>query len=583
MKIPINHLKNYMRYFQNSKTYLKLPRVFLQTKMNLLGTCLILALPLQAQVSEPLPFMSHFTPKQAVVTDYSYKDTIPSHFGLVRLPNGKITCMTRQQGSMQPFFIRAIETGYWDTRYDPSTNYDSVFADMRQIGANTAYVMLHWEDIEPADNMFDFSFADSIADAAERQGLKLQWILFLHAQKNGVPSHHCETAWTFHLDDRDSCNYTMQWPSRHGEVYKDIKTLIDKGGIRPLHVYGHPAIFTRIRRMLYNLAIHYRDSKTVIGVQLGNEEGFSFLDQSDNNPITAALFREWQSLTNKTDYAQFKKEAINWWWKQFTSAYHEGDPYKILSLNLDAGQAEAGDLERINMTGTSAATYANGNLDAIGTMLYKQWGYKALLGLDTQYNEGSYNYALPILVPSEIGIGNFNTPHHFTSFVLHTLERAAQGFGVYCYGEVRKEIADSTKKSSDQQAARHTLINMFQAIRENEDIIHAGLPGYGLVKCTVKENRLFHVSHLQKDNKETLALIYHSPFLSKEDSVSSSRTDLSLQLECKEAGNYLLKIHRLGQQTVNQTLKMKNKQTIPFTLKDVSPEDVLFIRITKQK
>ena len=79
---------------------------------------------------------------------------------------------------------------------------------------------------------------------------------------------------------------------KKGEIYKDIKTLIDKGGIRPLHVYGHPEIFTRIRRMLYNLATHYRNSNTVIGVQLGNEEGFSFLDQSDYNPITQELFED---------------------------------------------------------------------------------------------------------------------------------------------------------------------------------------------------------------------------------------------------------------------------------------------------
>ena len=84
---------------------------------------------------------------------------------------------------------------------------------MKQIGANTAYVMLHWEDIEPADNTFDFTFADQVVNAAERQNMELQWILFLHAQDR-VPSLQCETAWTFHLDDRDSCNYTMQWPSQ---------------------------------------------------------------------------------------------------------------------------------------------------------------------------------------------------------------------------------------------------------------------------------------------------------------------------------------------------------------------------------
>ena len=46
--------------------------------------------------------------------------------------------------------------------------------------------------------------------------------------------------------------------------------------------------------MLYNLAVHYKNSDTVIGVQIGNEEGFSFLDDSDYNPITQELYKEWQ-------------------------------------------------------------------------------------------------------------------------------------------------------------------------------------------------------------------------------------------------------------------------------------------------
>lgn len=97
--------------------------------------------------SSPVPFMTRFTPKPAIVTDYAYKDTIPSNCGLVRLPNGKIAFMIRENERMVPFYIRAIETGYWDTRYESDTNYDKIFADMREMGANTAYVMIHWEEI----------------------------------------------------------------------------------------------------------------------------------------------------------------------------------------------------------------------------------------------------------------------------------------------------------------------------------------------------------------------------------------------------------------------------------------------------
>ena len=170
-----------------------------------------------AQVSDPLPFLTRFTPKSAIITDIAYKDTIPSNSALIRLPNGKVAYMTRANGKMEPFYIKAIETGYWDTRYEQSTNYDTVFADMREMGANTAYVMLHWEDIEPADANFDYTLADSVVAAAKRQGLKIGWVLFLHAQRDKVPTLTPETAWTFHLDERDSANYTMQWVKRNGQ------------------------------------------------------------------------------------------------------------------------------------------------------------------------------------------------------------------------------------------------------------------------------------------------------------------------------------------------------------------------------
>lgn len=532
---------------------------------------LLLGFGAKAQLTPPPPFLKHAEPLSASITDYAHKDTVSSHSALIRLPNDKLAYMVKENGSMQPFFIKAIETGFWDTRYEPDIDYDSVFGDMRDMGANTAYVMLHWEDIETSDNIFDFKFADSLVAAAERQNIKLKWILFLHAQHNGVPTQQPETAWTFHLDDRDSLNYAMQWPKQNGEIYKTIKDVVSKGGIRPLHVYGHPEVFYRIRRMLYRLAVHYRESPTVIGVQLGNEEGFSFLDESDYNPVTAALYEEWKLKTNKTDYSQFKREAINWWWKQFTSAYHEGDPYKILSFNLDAGQAEAGDEERENMTGTSAATYGDGNLDAIGTMFYKNWGYKALLGLDKAYNEGNYNYSLPILIPSEIGIGNFNSTHDYQNFVMHSLERGAQGFGVYAYGEVRKELPDSLN-------ARKVMVDLFKSINANEDLIYAGLPGPGFVQVST-EFEGCKISHLNVDEKETLAMLYFPDAKGTEDEKKSLPFDLPLIFKTDKAGSYNINVYSKGEIIKKEVRNLSAGKVETIKLSKVTVDDVIFISI----
>lgn len=526
----------------------------------------------KAQLSPPLPFLEYSAPLSALITDFKFKDTIiGSDAALIRLPNKKLAYMTKENGAMQPFFIKAIETGYWDTRYEPDTDYDSVFGDMKDMGANTAYVMLHWEDIEISDNTFDFTFADSVVSAAKRQDIKLKWILFLHAQYNGVPSHTPETAWTFHLDDRDSLNYAMQWPKQNNEIYKTIKDVVSKGGIRPLHVYGHPEVFYRIRRMLYNLAVHYKESSTVIGVQIGNEEGFSFLDESDYNPITIALYEEWKLKTNKTNYSQFKREAINWWWKQFTSAYHEGDPYKLVSFNLDAGQAEGGDMERENMSSTSAATYGDGNLDAIGTMFYKNWGYKALLGLDKAYNEGSYNYSLPILIPSEIGIGRFNSPHDYRNFVMHTLERGAQGFGVYAYGEVRKELSDTI-------TARKTMVDLFKNIHAVEDMIYAGLPGPGNIQCST-QNSSARVSHLNVNGQETLAMIYF-PDIDKVDNVDElPKFDLPLAFKASHTNTYLIQVFKDGKMLSNQKLRIKAQEVKSIIIPETTLNDIYFISI----
>ncbi|WP_286846765.1 MULTISPECIES: hypothetical protein [unclassified Proteiniphilum] len=522
-------------------------------------------------MSKEIPFMTPFAPKSAIITDYEHKDTVNAPFSLVRLTNKKVVYMSKENGVMQPFFIKAIETGYWDTRYHPDTDYNKVFADMKGIGANTAYVMLHWEDIETQDNKFDFSFSDKVTNAAAKQGLKIKWILFLHAQRDKVPTEKPETAWTFHLDNRDSANYTMQWPKRNGKVYKDIKSLLEDGGIRPLHVYGHPEIFHRIRRMLYKLAVHYRDDPTVLGIQLGNEEGFSFLDESDFNPVTSALYEEWKLKTNKTDYALFKKDAMDWWWKQFTTAYHEGDPYKIISFNLDAGQAEANDPKRVEMTGTSAATYADGNLDAIGTMLYKHWGEKALLGLDIHYGN-MYNYRLPVLIPSEIGIGSFNSLPYFRRFTAQTLERAAQGFGVYCYGEVREELPNKVTE-------REALTRIFSNITSNVDIIYPGLPGPGYAVLTAKDDNI-KISHLNLDGGKTLALIYDLTGIEITDNLEGAKNeDVAIQCSVTMPGKYAIKVYTSKEEKKIEKFFSETNSVFTFTVSDFDKTDLAFIRI----
>ena len=60
----------------------------------------------------------------------------------------------------------------------------------------------------------------------------------------------------------------------------------------------------------------------------------------------------------------------------------------------------------------------------------------------------------------------------FWQFVINSLERGAQGFGVYGYGTIRKEASDKNQ--------RDDYVNMLKMINANEKIIYGGLPGPGI-------------------------------------------------------------------------------------------------------
>ena len=206
-------------------------------------------------------------------------------------------------------------------------------------------------------------------------------------------------------------------------------------------------------------------------------------------------------------------------------------------------------------------------------MLYKQWGYDALLGLDERYNEHSYNFSLPILIPSEIGIGNFNKPEDFNSFVIHTLERGAQGFGVYCYGEVRKELPDSV-------SARKVLKNMFANISNNEHLIYSGLPGPGDVQCTVSEAGL-KVSHLNSEKEGTLAMIYKPILIEEENKISSG--DIVIHLLAKVSGKYSIKIYQSGRIIKNEDIMITKDRPTSILLEESKYIDPIFVNISMKK
>ena len=313
-------------------------------------------------------------------------------FATVREPNRKLALMAKDgKTGLQPFYLKGIECGFWDTRRGGSADYDKVFGAYNKMGANTVMFMIHWSDIEPQDGEFDFSYTDSIVETAKNHDLKIVWILFMHEQFDMPFLADPEAQWMYNLDTRDGDNYAIQWVKYgDGDISKDIATQRAKNDSEIMPCYSHPEIYRRIIRMLGRLSERYADSETVIGVQIGNEEHFSYQgEDADYNPYTLALFDKWKEQTGDTSWTRFKMDMVNAWFSHFTTVWHQHAPYQITMINPIGGTPEKGEKGIIDKTGTDATTFRDSKVDAIATMFYGTSAGKVWKNLDQVYNDNT--------------------------------------------------------------------------------------------------------------------------------------------------------------------------------------------------
>jgi hypothetical protein len=547
-----------------------------------------------------VPFDPNYGAKAQRVRIVSEKEAqvLKAPSALVRLANGKLALEVRDKsGKLQPFYPMGLATGYWSNQPPTASDLDRSFTNIAKLGANTVMMGLHWKVIEPEQGRFDFTYTDMVTDVARKHDLKVWWVYFMHSHPPNWPVGNVGDFWVYHLDSHDGADYTIQWiKDDKGNLYRNIQEIVKaRGEVFP--AYEHPKVFPLVIRMLHTFARHYKDSDTVVGVQLGNEEGFMTVDWrgrpgteqwlTDANPATLGLFEDWKIKTGKSDWFTFKRDAVNSWWTQFCAAYHAEDPYKLVSFNLMTGGPEAGYEWWIHQSGTDSLTYEKGNLDAIGVMFHRPFNEQIWANLDVLYR---YPYELPILIPSEIGIDR--TIEYFQQSVIGTMERGAQGFAVWQYFP---NMIGANGALNAQGAAFKRIADMVQA---NLDVVHPGLPGPGDV--AMETSLGFKVSRLHAA-AGTVGILYfpriYDVKLGDQDwdqvkalgiwqaahpeSMFAGTFDVPVKITAVKAGKYSIQVYRNGEPQPPNTETLPANQATTVTIRGLSKSDVTFVRVKR--
>ena len=521
-------------------------------------------------------FDSTFNVKSVTILSKEEARQKEAPLALVRNPNGKLALMARDaDGVIQPFYMRGIECGFWRMRGE-NPDYDTIFETYRKLGANASMFMIHWSDIEPRDGEFDFSFTDSILEAAERHGIRIVWVLFMHEQFDMPFLPAPEDLWMYNFDTRDGENYAIQWiKDRSGDIVKDIPSQRERHYSEIMPCYSNPAVYSRIIRMLGRLADHYKDSPSVIGVQIGNEEHFSYQGiDSDLNPYTLAAFDKWKEQTGETSWNRFKLDMVKRWFSRFTTAWHLHDPYKITMINPIAGGPEKGETGIIDRSGTDATTFRDSGIDAIATMFYWDNGHKVWNNLDQVYkvdNTYSYPTRLPLLMSTEIGIRNLHPWTYTQEYMTNFIERGSQGFAIYAYSHMATLDGEINEYGEYYR-------NYMAMVAANEDIIWPGLPGIGdniSISSTYGGGK---VSCLHNGDDATLGILHFPDDLSGE--IPEKQAEIPVEIRINEPGSYSIEVYQDGNLTVSQTSDLASPKGRIIYL-SLSNKDTAFIKVKK--
>lgn len=515
---------------------------------------------------------------------------------MTRLGNGKVAYTVYGEA----FYPLGIETGWWDTRVDDNgkmssnqadvgdnfkqvsdAEWNAYFADMKSMGFNTVQLMVYWEDWEPQEGVYDFTFLDRVTGLAADHGLKTEFVIFFHSQTDNIPRIK-DKFWGYNLDnvvvDGEKYALSMQWGTNLTSA-EDIRAYRDTygnsaAGKENFLEYWHPEVFQRMNSALTELAAHYRDSANIVGYQIGNEEGFNYYvdNGDDKNPYYSALYDYWTADPDNTGKTknQFRAETINNLWKCFHNSIHKGDPYKPTTSNTQSGNAEKQNKKDDTYANDGITMDFYKSVDMIGSMFYGE-ADKIYPNLDETYqniNKTAYATGFPILFPTEIS-ANMNDGNVAKMITAQTIARGGQGIGIYCYGELYNDFEKNLWSSPRASVAN--MKAMMTTLKEIYDLIWSGIPvteaTTGNMFLDIKEVTGIAAPNqgkpmldvLEAIDARVLGVLHFANNSNNSGSSAKEQRTVMVDLQAKEAGLYKVELHKTDGSIVVQNVTVDVK------------------------
>jgi beta-galactosidase GanA len=213
----------------------------------------------------------------------------------------------------QPFLMLGAQT-------NNSSNYPAmlplVWPVIDRLHANTVEIPVAWEQVEPAEGRFDFSFVDALLPQARQHGVRLV-LLWFGASKNTSPSYAPE--WVK--------SDTKRFPRM---VTKEGKTHYVLSPMARSTLQADSRAFAAVMR-------HIRETDpqhTVIMVQVENETG-SYQSPRDFSPESNRLFA--QAVPRELGKSGSWAQAYGWKADQAFNAWYTA---RYVDQVAAAGQAE---------------------------------------------------------------------------------------------------------------------------------------------------------------------------------------------------------------------------------------------------